>query len=90
MIVKALNKSKLSQEEYTRPWLARLGYPGLNMLHRMQLNGRVQNVKKLKSNLKEDNWIQAKGNFRRKSYARQDPDVANTSPGHIKPGFEGK
>ena len=52
------------------------------MLHRMQLNGRVHNVKKLKSNLKEDNWIQAKGNFRRKSYSRKDLEVIH----RCKPG----
>ena len=48
MIAKALNKSKLSKEEYTGLRLAGLGYPGLNMLNRMQLNIRVQNAKKLK------------------------------------------
>ena len=57
----------------TRLLLARMGQPSLDMLSRMQR--RIKKAfthKKLKSSLTEDNWIQAKGNFRAKSHGALD------------------
>ena len=73
-IAKALNYSKLSRTEKTRLWLARMGQPDLNMLRRMQSNKRASGADDILSNLNEDNWIQAKGNFRMKSYKRADTE----------------
>ena len=72
-VLKAINLSRISTEEYTRLWLARMGQPSLDMLCRMQRRVKkafAQN--KLKSNLAEDNWIHTKANFRAKSHSSQD------------------
>ena len=71
-VLKAINLSRISTEEYTRLWLARMGQPSLDMLCRMQRRVKkafAQN--KLKTNLTEDNWIHTKANFRAKSHSSQ-------------------
>ena len=71
-VAKALNISKLNRTELTRLWLARLGQPDLSMLRRMRTRNRAFGAEKILSVLNEDKWIQAKGNFRMKSYKRED------------------
>ena len=55
------------------------------MLKRMQSNERASGAEEILSSLNEDNFIQAKGNFRMKSFSRKDTDEIERCAPNEKP-----
>ena len=80
-LFKIMNVGKLNKQELSRLWLARFGQPSLQRLYDMQRKGLATGAAGMTSNLQENNWLQAKGHFRRGAFKRQEEaDIHTPKP----------